>query len=126
MDDLFGKKNVNFSIAVEDKKRQEEYKKQREERGFDDTELWNLDVTFASFIVPRLKAFREKTISYPNEFNNINEWNKILDDMIEGFELWINHFDWDFLSDKNTVNGNNKKVNDALELFSKYFRDLWW
>lgn len=126
MDDLFGRKNVNFSVPVEDSKRKEKFRKQRLSRGFDDTELWNLDLTFAKFMLPRLKEFRKKTCSYPSELNNIDEWNKILDEMIEGLQLWTKHFDWDFSSDQNTRNGNHLKVETALNHLAKYFRDLWW
>lgn len=126
MDDLFGRKNVNFSVPVEDAKRKEKFRKQRLRRGFDDSELWNLDLTFAKFMLPRLKEYRKKNCSYPAKLNNIDEWNKILDEIIEGLQLLTKHFDWELSSDQNTVNGNNLKVDIALNHLAKYFRDLWW
>ena len=37
-----------------------EMKQQIKERGFADSELWSLDYTIASFVLPRLKQFRKK------------------------------------------------------------------
>ena len=60
--DPYGVENINFSLDLkEDDERKEIFKKQRLERGFDETELWNLDTTILKFILPRLKAFKENT-----------------------------------------------------------------
>lgn len=40
------------------------YRKQRDERGFDGTELWSLSSTIAEFIAPRLTAFRDEAGDY--------------------------------------------------------------
>lgn len=105
--------NVNFSIGIENEEKAEIYKKQRLERGFDDTETWNLDSTISSFIVPRLRRFKEVNLCYPVELTE-EEWDKILDKMITFFE-------------------HNKEVNleenpcpEGFDLFHKYFFDLWW
>ena len=45
--------------------RRELYRKQRKERGFDNSELWALDETIIRFTLPRLKVFRDYTKSYP-------------------------------------------------------------
>ena len=127
MEDLLGRKNVNFSYILEDPndERNEKYKQQRMERGFDDTECWNLDLTFVNFMIPRLKVFKEQTQGYPSNMT-FEEWHNILDEMIEGFELWNKHFDWEIEEDINIKNENNFKVNKAIDLFKTYFRDLWW
>ena len=64
MNDLkeLGIPNVCFSLAdeiTENDELKEKYKQQRIERGFDDSELWNLDYTIASFVLPRLKRLKE-------------------------------------------------------------------
>lgn len=126
MDDLLGRKNVNFSYELDKNDvRYEKYKTQRMERGFDDSETWNLDLTIVNFMIPRLKVYKEKTAGYPGKLSNIEEWYAILDKIIEGFELWTTHFDWE-VNDINTINENNMKVDEALKLFAEYFRDLWW
>jgi hypothetical protein len=91
------------------------YAKQRAERGFDDTELWNLNTTIAQFILPRLKRFREINKSYPKTLSE-EEWNEILDKMIKFFE--------EYLDENNYLEDNLEK--EGIELFAKYFLDLWW
>lgn len=127
MEDVIQNKNICFSCAneVSDKERQKKYKEQRMTRGFDDTETWNLDITFCLFIVPRLKVFKELNDGYPARFSSKEEWDKILDDMIEGFELNSNKFNWE-TSDSNEENGNRAKVKKAIRLFQENFYDLWW
>ena len=46
----------NFSLVDKtfSKTLREKYKIQRKERGFDSTELWNLDTTLLRFLLPRL------------------------------------------------------------------------
>ena len=88
--------------------------------GFYDKETWNLDYTIAKFILPRLKRFRDVTICYPPELKSFDEWQKILDKMIWSFESMINDYD-DALDPE-----QSKKQQEGLDLFSKYFADLWW
>lgn len=127
MEDLLGRENVNFSLVKpeEQDERAKIFKEQRMTRGFDDSETWNLDITIASFIVPRLKAFKECENGFPSRLTE-NKWDKILDEMIEGFELAIKKDEWEYEEDLNTRNEKLTKVNKALKHFSKYFHDLWW
>lgn len=64
------KSTTCFSIAEEvypnDPSQLNRYKKQREENGFDDTETWHLDKTFALFLIPRLKRFIKVNNGFPN------------------------------------------------------------
>ncbi len=85
--------NVCFSLATDcdDKdERQVEWQKQRIERGFDDTELWNLDYTMMKFMYPRIKAFRETFAGYPGCLNNEEEWETILDKILDAFDIFLN------------------------------------
>jgi len=61
--------NVCFSIAdqLEDSDKIKKFKEQREERGFDDTEVYNLDSTIARFILPRLKRYKELNNIVPTD-----------------------------------------------------------
>lgn len=95
------------------------WKHQRETRGFDDTELWNLDSTIAKFILPRLKRFKELTNQHPHDFRTMEQWDDALDKMIDAFEFMVEEkyecFSgprWD-------------EVNKGIELFAKYFSHLW-
>lgn len=116
--DAYGIENVNFSLISPSDERWDEYKAQRLERGFDDSELWSLDMTIAKFIYPRLKAFAEHCGSTPSTLKD-EEWNIILDDMLKAFEIIINpeKFPW---SDE-----DNKIIVKGLDLFRSYFFALW-
>jgi hypothetical protein len=60
--------------------------------------------------------FKEKKDSYPSELTS-EKWNEILDQMIEGFAY--------YLKDKYEYT-NHEKIDNALELFAKWFHHLWW
>lgn len=117
--DPYGIPNVCFSLVTPDDDRWEAYTKQRLERGFDISETWNLDGTIARFIYPRLKLFIEdvKRIgSYPAHMT-YDEWIKILEDMLLGFELLV--------SDEIKTDDENKIIEHSLDLFREHFFGLW-
>lgn len=107
--------NVNFTLIGREDTRWDEYKEQRLQRGFDDSETWSLDSTISRFIEPRLRAFREIRGGYPGNMTS-EEWDGILDKMILAFEL-IN---------KDKTHEYEKEVNEGLDLFRKHFFGLWW
>ena len=99
------------------KKRKKYNKKLRadlKQNGFDKSECWNLDITIAKFILPRLKHFRETTISYPSTDIGLDGWHEILDKMIYSFD--------EILKDDST---EHDKKQEGLELFAKYYVNLW-
>jgi len=113
--------NINFSLGY-NKEKEEEYHKQRMDNGFDDSETWSLDYTIARFIYPRLKRFKELTIGIPAGLSE-QEWYDILDTMLDGFHLAA--------TDDNTETPEEEKerteiIQKSLDLFAKYFFDLWW
>lgn len=118
-----GIKNVNFTLGDENDEREPEWKAQRLERGFDDSEMWSLDCTIAKFIAPRLKVFLEQAEQIEDHPGQITfqEWKGILEQMIEGFEIYPNHFHWT----EEESDANWKKVDKALSLFHKWFFNLW-
>lgn len=103
-------KNIGYSLCNElpkDDDRQELWEQQRTERGFDSTELWNLDVTIAKFIVPRLQAAKE---SYGIDEDIIN---KII-------------FAFEYASSEKLFSGPiTKEVTEGLQLFSENYFALW-
>lgn len=115
---------------------EEEYKKLNERRikskeykschGFEPCESWNLNITIAHFIYPRLKKFRQDANCFPIGTKNIDEWYDIIDKMLLAFALIIDQdnneeFTNSFYSDKQI-----NEIKEGLELFAKYFNDLWW
>lgn len=115
--DLYQKDNVNFSIAGLNNPYWEEYEEQRKVRGFDDTELWNLDVTIIKFMLPRLKVFRDKTHGYPSDFSTFEDWQAAIDDMIYWMEKYVDDDCFTHDTDEREARG--------FEAFKKYFTALW-
>lgn len=107
-----GKKELKREI-----KYRKSLRKELKQNGFDKSECWNLDYTFSMFILPRLKYFREDTISYPDEQIGFEGWMEILDKMIYSFE--------EIIEDDIQKTTDYDKVQEGLDLFSKYFRHLW-
>lgn len=90
-------------------------------RGFSDADLWNLDMTMAKFLFPRLKRYKEHSYSLPEPFTP-DEWNAILDKMIKAMDIIANG-KWGMPSEQQEK--LEKEVDEGLELFGKYFRYLW-
>lgn len=109
---------------------------------FKDSEWYNLDYTVAKFILPRLRKFEEKTLSCPVLFDDNGEmiplekanviWHKALKKMIWSFEQivndsspdpnWCKEYGLNFISETQKW---NDQVQEGINLFAKYFRDLW-
>lgn len=89
--------------------------KQRKQLGFDDSDLWSLDVTVADFVLPRLKRFRFITVSYPHSFDSLEEWQATLDKMIYSFEQYSSGIE----------NADPERFDEGLKLFGLYFSSLW-
>ncbi len=88
-------------------------------RGWDDTDLWSLDLTIAQFALPRLKAFKPFAQSFPSSITS-DEWDLILDKMINAFEIMVNGDRWPALNDEDAL-----IVQEGCELFGKWFTNLW-
>lgn len=117
--DPYGIPNVCFSLVDETDDRWEKYTQQRLDRGFDDSETWNLDATISKFIYPRLKAFLDDTkrISVHPADMTFDEWIEIIEKMIEGFELLV--------KDDIKTDDEEKIIEESLDLFRKHFFALW-
>lgn len=113
-------KDVSFSLDDGTFEDSPLYAKQREERGWDDTEVWNLDYSISSFILPRLKVFRKIHHGHPSNLSE-NEWEEYLDKMILAFELNLSYEDLasDDLEEKES------EIKEGLALFAEYFNQLW-
>lgn len=98
-------------------KRNKKHQKHLKKYGWDKTETWNLDYSITMFILPRLKYFAKNIVSYPNDLT-LKKWKKILNKMIYAFEEYSKD---DWLGNKE----KSKKINKGLDLFRKYFMDLW-
>lgn len=125
--DFFEYAQNKFKINI---KRPIKFLYQRKTRGWDDSDTWNLDMTFAEYALPRIKRYKEIKIGYPARLKNMNEWDKILDQIIEMFEMILNEDKYiDYTNSKNVqkdIKAYEKKIDKGLKLFSKYFTNLWW
>jgi len=95
---------------------------QKRTRGFSDDETWSLYTNIAKYTLPRLKRFKKLKFCHPSCIV-YEEWNAILDDMIFAINFAANHDDMDVSS---LTKKDYKRINRGLNLFGKYFMDLWW
>lgn len=93
-------------------------------RGYSDEELWNLDSTICEWLLPRLKTFKEKTIGFPLDFSSLEEWKETIQKMIDAFELHISDLPDNLRTEE--FKKESKLIQEGLELFGKYFNNLWW
>ncbi len=99
--------------------RQVKWRKQRKERGFDDTELWSLDCTICSWLLPRLIAFRDTgaKVGTPSQYKTNKQWIKILDKIILGLQD---------IADEKCCPIATQNAIVAIELLGDNFFSLWW
>lgn len=122
------KKSItNFSVAEEcykdNSKKLELYNKQREENGFDDTETWHLDTTFALFLLPRLKRFTQVCNSFPNG-ETPESYRQKLSFIIKSFEeYYLNE------NDESTLEIEKERLQNAknaVNILAELWFHLWW
>ncbi len=95
-------------------------KYQKVRYGFELNESWNLNIYTAKFILPRLVYLRLNLHGYPPGLSE-KEWDVILDKMIYSFEMIL-------LDNEECLELPNKiwdKIQDGLDLFGKYYLNLW-
>lgn len=117
----------NFSVAeevyVRDPETLEKYRKQRDSRGFDDTETWHLDRTLALFLIPRLERFIQVNNGFPT--NETEEsYDEKLNFILNSFkEYYYNENEEVSLEIEKERLSNAKK---AAVLLGELWFDLWW
>ena len=81
--------------------------------------VWGTYHTIAQRIVPILKAFRSlDKHGCPPDFDSVESWDMAIDKMICAFEL-VEHTT---LPD---TEQDSKAFHEGLELFCRYYLDLW-
>jgi hypothetical protein len=86
-------------------------------------DLWNLDITLAKLILPRLIAFKKEVGGNPTELT-MKEWKEIIDEMIYAMEIVADckYFDCDVGEEFQL---QRDRIQRGLNLFGKYFLHLW-
>ena len=80
--------------------------------------VWNTDNTLSQLIVPRLLAFKAlNKHGHPGEFKDMRAWNNAIQKMADAFELM--KYVHTLSQEEETI------VTEGLNLFCKYFRNLW-
>lgn len=102
-------------LSSERKKSDKFFKK----NGFRFEECWNLDVQIARFVLPRLMHLKKVKIGHPANLNSMDEWDEIMDKMIEAFYLLLSNS----YIPKSTE--DEEKIKEGLALFAEYFQALW-
>ena len=85
--------------------------------GYPISEVWGTYHYLAREIAPRLKAFKAlDKHGWPEDFENQEDWNNTIQKMINAFEL-VKDYSPSYEEDIRTVE-------QGVELFCKYYRDL--
>lgn len=107
---------------------------QRFKRGYSDSDTWNIDYWFCNVMPKMLKQLRKNTMSFPASITSV-EWDGILHKMENGFiagrtlkdASYLDHFNLD--KDQDKIKSHQemliRKFDEGMELFNKYFHDLW-
>lgn len=113
---------------------------QRMVRGFDDKAVWSVDYYLAQLIPLLIMELKENERGVPGQMFEEDDWdekkfqykegaleiaaekwNSILDEIAEGFQDYVNLWDFD-MGDAL----KSKKFNRAFDLLREYFQNLWW
>ena len=115
--------------------------RQRATKGFCARDCWAVDEYLLHLLPALLTKFKEDNNGYPYSVDSIEEWNKIIDRMINHFnaakEGYKNKYDDKYtiseeLRDKwlneehNIQEYKQKHLEEGFRLLTKYFRYLWW
>lgn len=110
--------NIQFSLTSSNDKREKEFRKQRIQRGFDNSETWSLKDTIANFILPRLKAYRENIDGFIVDTFGLYEK---VDLSIRAFELVIKDGNGKTLSKEEW-----EEYDKGMIAFGEVYIRLWW
>ena len=123
LESLLPKGKSPYDFECDDEIRNQKWRKEVEEYGFDERETWNLDFTFFCWLYERLKKYKEvspadlscKIVKVNDEEKTLEEW---LDIMINNAESLILV---DIYSEE--------KIDLAeftIEIFKQTIFYLWW
>ncbi len=110
-------------------KRQEEWKKERKEYGFDERDTWNLNYSITILVYERLKYYREfapvemDKIDFSHTYEVDGEkmaYGTIVDRILKGFESYLGTDDIRFDEDV------YKEYQECWKLLGIIMPSLWW
>ena len=80
-------------------------------------QTWNLNLTLAMELYTYLRAFKDIKPGHPACCTE-EEWDNILDEMIEGFA--------DYIRQRDEFEPKMAKLNRSLNLMKEWWEALWW
>lgn len=111
---------------------------QRGKRGWADCDTWNFDWYLSNVIIGGLEYFRDNNHSYPSELSSVEEWNSVLDQMIDGFKSWqkiVGFGNGEYFSKLTDELGEKEasriyeqklaEVEEKMSLLIKWYGNLW-
>ena len=124
--------NLYFDIEnlISNIKNETKFAYQRLFRGYDDRWYWSIKDELTPILIDCLE-FYKKQEEYPCNFKDKEEWNKIIETMIEGFKAGR---DLDYVMYKDFENSEDmvkeynrlyKIKNKGMKLFAIHYSDLW-
>ena len=86
LNDILPKGKTPYDFYYDDEIKNQKWKKEREQYGFDERETWNLDFTFFCWLYERLRKYKEvsfadlthKNVKVNNEEKNLEEWINLM------------------------------------------------
>jgi hypothetical protein len=97
-------------------------------RGYPDCEWWDFSHYYSKWCLPRLKHLRKHYHGGPKgmypEIQTWEDWERILDQMIEGFEANIKLDNMEFETKEDAIK-LREKLDKGIALFAKYYWHLW-
>jgi len=100
-----------------------------DKEGFKPCEFWSLDYSLACYIYSHLCYFKEHCLVGNPAYLTFEQWEDILNKMIKAFRLYIQKDDYksDSIEERKRVSKNKQKqIKYGMQLFIKYFHDLWF
>jgi len=115
-------------VWVNDLLRNLKWAAQRVFRGYDDTVIWSIDWYLCMYMPIWLRTLKEKKVGYPSSFyeNGGEEaWDKVLDEMIAGFEAGFKYADSPFELNNDEIKAVKEQWSKGMDLFKEHFFSLW-
>ena len=98
---------------------------QKKFRGYADIEVWGLDIAIAKFALPRLRALRNlPPMGHPISVT-YEEWLETLDKIIYAMDFIVRDDSGKMEDEEYLDEENHHRVQEGLELFGKFYQQLW-
>lgn len=123
LDDILPKGKTPYDFEFDDEIRNQKWKKEKEQFGFDERETWDLCFTFFCWLYERLRKYKEiSPVDLSCKIIEINNKKKTLEEWID---IMINNAESLILVDIYS----EEKINLAeftIEIFKQTIFYLWW